>query len=194
MHGQAFAERTRLADQYAAPVAQRAVERFHDAGLATALGTGPVGSGRQHRRVRFPGIGVIRRIVLITSRQLLEEPPARSRTPAPSPRCAARRAQRPATARPYACACRRRSTFRPTPAPPPPLPLWPRPRPLQPPLRQAFPTRLFFTHPAIVIRDTPVARTMLRCELRSTNSFITCSYCVARRGAAGVKTAWWPQS
>ena len=83
MHGQAFAERTRLADQYAAPVAQRAVERFHDAGLATALGTGPVGSGRQHRRVRFPGIGVIRRIVLITSRQLLEEPPARSRAPAP---------------------------------------------------------------------------------------------------------------
>ena len=46
---------------------------------------------------------------------------------------------------------------------------------------------LFFTRFAIVLRATPVARAMLRNELRSSSSWSTCAYCRAFSTAAGWK-------
>lgn len=84
----------------------------------------------------------------------------------PRLRCAAWPALLPATARPYSCVGQRMSTSHLT-------------------LIQLVHSvalskvadwlALFFASLAMVMRATPVARLMLRCELRSTNSLSTCA-------------------
>ncbi len=46
----------------------------------------------------------------------------------------------------------------------------------------------------MVIRATPVARTMLRWELRSVSKASTCAYCAALATAAGTNRAWYPHA
>ncbi len=54
MHFQAFTERTTFAHEYAAALAQGAINRLHDAGLAFAFGAGSVLVAGQHLGVGFP--------------------------------------------------------------------------------------------------------------------------------------------
>ncbi len=118
MHRQGLAERTRPAHQHAVALAQGAIQRLHGAGLPAALGAGPVRGGGQDVGVRFPSVGVVHGVVLVTSGQGFKKSPPRGGSPAPSPRCAARHAPPLARAKPCACACRRRSIFRPAPVQP----------------------------------------------------------------------------
>jgi hypothetical protein len=46
----------------------------------------------------------------------------------------------------------------------------------------------------MLMRETPVTRTMLRCELRSPNSWSTCAYWAALATAAGSNRAWYRQA
>jgi hypothetical protein len=59
VHGQRFAERTGLAYQHAATLAQGAVGGLDDVGLPFALGTGPVLPAGQHFGVGFPLVGEV---------------------------------------------------------------------------------------------------------------------------------------
>ena len=73
MHGQRFTERTGLAHEHAAALAQGAVECFDNVGLALALGTGPVLPAGQHFGVGFPLVGKIPAVAVIPVGQRLPE-------------------------------------------------------------------------------------------------------------------------
>lgn len=78
VHGEGETERTGLA--HGTALAQRAVHRFDDAGLAAAFGAGPVGVGRKHSAIRLPLIGEIPRARVIMSWQRPPEPTGCCRT------------------------------------------------------------------------------------------------------------------
>ena len=59
MHFQAFTERTTFAHEYAAALAQGAINRLHDAGLAFAFGARPVLVAGQDLGVGFPLVGKV---------------------------------------------------------------------------------------------------------------------------------------
>ena len=73
MHGQRFTERTGLAHEHAATLAQRAIDGLDDIGLALALGTGPVLPAGQHFGVGFPLVGKIPAVAVIPVGQRLPE-------------------------------------------------------------------------------------------------------------------------
>ena len=82
MHGQRFAERTELAHEHAAALAQEAIDGFDDVGLALALGTGPVLPARQHLGVDFPLVGKTPAVAVIPAGQQLPELAQRGLAPA----------------------------------------------------------------------------------------------------------------
>ena len=57
MHGQRLAERTGLAHEHAAALAQGTIDGLDDAGLSLAFGAGPVLPARQDLRVGLPLVG-----------------------------------------------------------------------------------------------------------------------------------------
>ena len=69
MHFQRSAERTEFTDQYAAALAQGAIDGFDDVGLAFALWAGPVLPTRQHLGVGFPLVGKIPAMAPVTAGQ-----------------------------------------------------------------------------------------------------------------------------
>ena len=186
VHDPGFAERAGLAHEHAAALAQGTITGLDEAGLALALGAGPVLQARQHLGVGLPLVGKEPAMPTVMPRQRL--PKAAQGRFAPA-------AQRPAHD-----------------APPGPFDDQSKPHlalfvPHEAPQRIAFqhspPLALgvgraagrggrvgegaaaFFIRLAIVTRATPVSRAMLRGELRSLNSAATWAYCAALRPAAG---------
>ena len=79
VHGQRATERATLAYENGTALAQRTVDRFHNAGLATTFRTRPVCGRRQHLSVGFPLIGRVPGARAVTGRQGLPEPISRGR-------------------------------------------------------------------------------------------------------------------
>ena len=146
----------------------------------------------QHAHIGLPQVGEIPAMAAIArgAPAISAGPWPYHAGPAPRPRCAGWHARRPARARLFAAVGPQTSTFHPVPAllTPFPAPFWGVSGEVA-----AKPPALFFIRLAIVTRETPVTRAILRCELRSLSSSSTCAYCTALATAAGVKRAWCPQ-
>ena len=87
MHDQRLAEGAGLAHKHAATLAQRAMNGLYDAGLARALGAGPVLPAGQNLGVGFPPVGEEPAVAAVMCRQGLPQLAQRRFAPA---------AQRPA--------------------------------------------------------------------------------------------------
>ena len=175
VHFQRFAERTGLAHEDPAAVAQGAVDGFDDARAAAAFGAAAVLPAGQHAHVGFPLVGEIPAVAAVTPGQSLPQPPGRGRV------ASARNPGHDAPAGPLdrqpqpdlvpfaAHKGPQLIEFERLP------PLFFAPASAAIGAAVAKPTRLFFTRLATVMRATPVTRTILRCELRSSKSLSTCA-------------------
>lgn len=81
VHAQTFAEGAGFTDQYAAALAQGAVNGLDNIGLAAAFGMRPVLVGGQDLGVSLPLVSVIAAMVPVASRERGPQPPGRGGTP-----------------------------------------------------------------------------------------------------------------
>lgn len=81
VHAEPFAERTGPTHQRATVLVRRTIERFNDAGRATAFENGAVGGAGHPLRVGFLGVGVVGGALLLRARSACHKRRAVARQP-----------------------------------------------------------------------------------------------------------------